>query len=122
MRRCEFGSLYSNYSKLKNFPEPPCRPKLPCRPKPYRPPILLIQENVYPTFCQYCKSSLKWKTFLGRWFGIGKTLGCINPECQNYFQKPPPSEEIEQTELHQQISDQLDELGFQKISLRKNDK
>lgn len=42
--------------------------------------IRLIREGDLQKKCPECGSSLKWK-----FFGFGKSLGCIQPECSNYY-------------------------------------
>ena len=51
-------------------------------PAPPKPPLeRVIQEGSY-TFCKKCGSSIKFGGFL--WL---KKLGCIQPECENYYGK-----------------------------------
>ena len=55
-------------------------------PKP--PPIRLITEYSASGICPKCGSSLRRRfEWLGILFGIGKVLGCIQPECENYYKK-----------------------------------
>lgn len=32
--------------------------------------------------CPLCHSTVKYK-----WFGLGKSIGCIQPLCENYYKK-----------------------------------
>ena len=51
---------------MKNIPKPPKRPM-----------TRIIREGS-TSFCPYCHSSIQ-KSF------FGKKLGCIQPECKNYY-------------------------------------
>jgi len=58
----------------ERFVPPPQRPK-----RPKAPPLKLIREDGRIPFCPYCGSSVN-----RAWFGFGRVLGCIQPECVNY--------------------------------------
>jgi hypothetical protein len=54
------------------------------RPKP--PCMRLIMDHSCSGICPKCGSSLQRRIgWLGHIFGIGKVLGCIQPECENYY-------------------------------------
>ncbi len=61
---------------MKNIPEPP------------KFPLSIIYMDPPPMFgysgdrCPKCHSMIK----LSRWF-FGKKIGCIQPECSNYWKK-----------------------------------
>lgn len=53
--------------------------KIPAPPKP--PLSRMIRERTIGD-CPKCGS-----TTIKKWFGLGKSIGCIQPECDNYFKK-----------------------------------
>ena len=53
--------------------------------KPVRPMIRIIREGTIGS-CPKCHST-KEKRFGFLFFSWGKILGCINPECENYYLK-----------------------------------
>lgn len=54
--------------------------------RPVPPPIRLIMENSVSGICSTCGSSLQRKfKWLGHLFGISKVLGCVQPQCSNYY-------------------------------------
>jgi hypothetical protein len=73
----------------RELPEKPKRPigsiikecdkKIPEKPKGH--PLRIIQEGEIH-ICSKCGSSIKT-----RWFGL-KKLGCIQPECEDYYDNP----------------------------------
>ena len=67
-------------SEPLKFPIPPQKPQ-----KPQEPLDRLIREDLDPKDnCPLCRSNQirKWSLF-----GKGKILGCLQPECENYYKK-----------------------------------
>tara|TARA_R110000772_G_scaffold2410_2_gene8425 strand:+ start:46144 stop:46365 length:222 start_codon:yes stop_codon:yes gene_type:complete len=64
------------------------------KPKPpKRPMIRIIREGTIGD-CPECHSTRVRKTILGQFFGIGKKVGCIQPECDNYYKNLTREETI----------------------------
>ncbi len=51
-------------------------------PEPPKPPCSRIIKEGAIGICPKCGSSVK-RSF----FGLGRVLGCIQPECENYWEK-----------------------------------
>ena len=56
------------------------------RPKP--PCCRIVMDYSVSGYCKLCHSSLQRRfKWIGHIFGIGKVIGCIQPECDNYYGK-----------------------------------
>jgi hypothetical protein len=53
--------------------------------KPVQPMTRIIREGTYGT-CPKCHST-EQRRFNFLFFSWGKILGCINPQCENYYFK-----------------------------------
>ena len=51
-------------------------------PTPPEFPLSRIIREGSNTDCPYCHSTVNY-----RWFGLGRSLGCIQPKCKNYYGK-----------------------------------
>ena len=63
------------YCRVKNLPPPP------------KPPLSrLIREGSIGD-CPLCKSTQMRKHSMGMFFNLGPIIGCIHPECKNYYKR-----------------------------------
>ena len=52
-----------------------------------KPPLARIREEFIFEFCSKCGSTLKRNFNFFPFIRFGKILGCLQPECENYYGK-----------------------------------